>query len=152
MTTKTTGRKGSFTHRRKTQQHGRDEYLDLVTAFPPRPIRDGEQYDQTVAAMNKLAIRDEDSLSDAEHDYLMALTRFVEDYDERAFLASRKKRAPLQALKLLMEQTGMSTADLGRLLGNSGLASMIVNGKRELSKAHIRLLADHFKVDAGLFI
>src|SRR5690606_4395298 len=29
-----------------------DEYLTLVMAFPPRPIRDGAQYDQTVSEMN----------------------------------------------------------------------------------------------------
>jgi antitoxin component HigA of HigAB toxin-antitoxin module len=28
----------------------------------------------------------------------------------------------------------------------------VLNGKRELSKAHIRRLADYFKVDPGLFL
>lgn len=49
--------------------------------------------------------------------------------------------------------TGMNTADLGRLLGGgTGLASLIVNGKRELSKANIRKLAEHFHVSPALFI
>ena len=41
----------------------------------------------------------------------------------------------------------MKAADLGRLLGNRGLASLILHGRRTLSKTHIRILADHFQVD-----
>ena len=45
----------------------------------------------------------------------------------------------------------MKPADLGRLLGNRSLASLILHGKRGLSKTHIRILADRFKVEPGLF-
>jgi antitoxin component HigA of HigAB toxin-antitoxin module len=51
-----------------------------------------------------------------------------------------------------MEESGTTTADLGRLLGNSGLASQIMLGRRELSKSHIRTLSQHFKLDAGYFL
>jgi len=130
----------------------RDEYLELVQQFPPRPIRDEVQYDATVAVMNKLVVRDEDTLTDAEADYLLALTRFVEDYDQQHLLPKRKARSPLDRLKYLMKESGMSTADLGRLLGDSGLASRIVRGDRELSKTHVRLLSEHFRVNAGYFL
>jgi antitoxin component HigA of HigAB toxin-antitoxin module len=40
---------------------------------------------------------------------------------------------------------------LGRLLGNRALASLILRGRRQLSKNHIRLLARHFKVSPALF-
>ncbi len=43
-------------------------------------------------------------------------------------------------------------SDLGRLLGNRSLGSLLLTGRRELSKAHVRLLAEHFKVDAGYFL
>ena len=58
----------------------------------------------------------------------------------------------MEHLKFLMEQNGMKTIDLGKLIGNRGLASLIVNGKRQLSKAHIRVLAERFRVDPGLFL
>lgn len=45
----------------------------------------------------------------------------------------------------------MKPAHLGRLLGNRSLASQILNGKRGLSKTHIRILADRFHVAPGLF-
>jgi antitoxin component HigA of HigAB toxin-antitoxin module len=43
-------------------------------------------------------------------------------------------------------------AELGRLLGNRALASLILNGHRQLSKSHIRKLADYFKVSPALFL
>jgi antitoxin component HigA of HigAB toxin-antitoxin module len=37
-------------------------------------------------------------------------------------------------------------------LGNRALASLILRGQRQLSKSHIRKLADHFKVSPALFL
>ncbi len=59
---------------------------------------------------------------------------------------------PLTTLKYLMDQNGMRATDLGRLLGNRGLASLILHGRRQLSKAHIRKLSEHFKVSPALFL
>ncbi len=46
----------------------------------------------------------------------------------------------------------MNVSDLGKVLGNKTAASLVLSGKRELSKAHIRKLAARFKVDPGLFL
>jgi antitoxin component HigA of HigAB toxin-antitoxin module len=52
-----------------------------------------------------------------------------------------------------MEQQGMSSGELGELLGSGkGQASLILNGKRELSKANIRTLANRFKVSPAMFL
>ena len=45
----------------------------------------------------------------------------------------------------------MTVADLGRVLGNKTAASLVLSGKRQLSKSHIRRLAARFKVEPGLF-
>jgi HTH-type transcriptional regulator/antitoxin HigA len=84
-------------------------------------------------------------------DYLDVLTDLVEAYDT-AHYPEPDQGTPLERLKALMEESGTSTADLGRLLGNSGLASQILLGRRELSKNHIRILSRHFKLDAGYFL
>jgi HTH-type transcriptional regulator/antitoxin HigA len=128
----------------------RREYLDLVRDFPPRPIHTTRDYERTLAVMNKLAVRDEDSLSPAEADYLDALATFVEQYDSEHFPES-DTGTPVERLHYLMDQSGMSASDLGRLLGNRGLGSILLAGKRELSKTHIRLLANHFKLSTDYF-
>jgi HTH-type transcriptional regulator/antitoxin HigA len=58
----------------------------------------------------------------------------------------------LDMLKYFLEQNDMTASDLGVLLGNRSLGSKILRGERELSKAHLRILAKRFKVDAGIFL
>lgn len=129
-----------------------DAYMALVNQFPPRPIHSERQYDQTVAVIDRLAVRDEKSFSRAERDYLAALTRFVEDYDAEHFMPNDSGRSPLEVLRYLLDQNEMNASDLGRLLGSRTLGSKILRGERELSKSHIRTLADRFRVSPGLFL
>src|SRR2546421_583838 len=120
-----------------------DEYLQLVKKFPPRPIHSARQYERTLAVMNDLAVRGESTLTAAEADYLDALATFVEKYDRDHF-SQPPAGPPLARLRYIIEQSEMSASDLGRLLGNRGLGSILLSGERELSKTHIRILADHF--------
>ena len=126
-------------------------YFDLVRKFPLVPIRSEAQYDAAVVFLKNLAIRGEDALDEGEQAYLDALTQFVGDYEAQHYQFEASDLTPLAALKYLMKENGMKPADLGRLLGNRSLASLILNGKRGLSKTHIRILADRFKVEPGLF-
>lgn len=130
-----------------------DDYFDLVRRFPLRPIRNRDQYDQAGEIHYQLVSKADDrDLSDGERDYSDALGRFIRDYDEVHFSLG-PKMTPLEALQYIMSETGMKPVDLGRLLGSgSGQASLILNGKRELSKANIRRLAEHFHVSPALFI
>ncbi|MEX0610865.1 MAG: hypothetical protein WD229_01985 [Pirellulales bacterium] len=116
-----------------------------------RPIRTKRDYAAATKMMEKLAIRGEDDLNEDELDYLDVLTNLVEAYDD-AHYPGPDEGTPLDRLKALMEESGTSTAELGRLLGNSGLASQIMLGRREVSKTHIRILSQHFKLDAGYFL
>ena len=128
------------------------DYLELVRRFPLRPIRNEEGYDAAVEILDGLATRAEDELTPGERDYLDALTRFVEDYDERNYPVTADRRTPLARLKSLMETAGLTPAALGDILCSRPAASMVLGGKRELSKAQIRKLAAHFKMDAGYFL
>lgn len=125
--------------------------MDLIRQFSLRPIRTKREYIAATKAMEKLAVRGEDDLNPDEMDYLDVLTNLVESYDEK-HCPEPDEGAPLERLKALLEEAGLTNADLGRLLGNSGLASQIMLGRRGLSKSHIRILSRHFKLDAGYFL
>ncbi len=129
-----------------------DDYLDLIREFPLRPLRSAREHKAAAAILDRLAVRPEGSLSPGQQDYLETLTLLVQDYDEQHFRIQTSHLQPVEMLKYLMEQAGMKRSDLGRLLGNKALPSLILNGQRALSKTHIRILADHFKVEAGLFL
>jgi HTH-type transcriptional regulator/antitoxin HigA len=123
-----------------------------VREFPLRPLRSEAEYEQAAAIIDALAVRPEGSLDQGEQDYLDTLTLLVQANDDEHDETVARKVDPLTMLKHLMTESGMRTTDLGRLLGNRGLASLILNGHRQLSKAHIRVLADHFRVSPALFL
>ncbi len=126
-------------------------YLALIDTFPLRPLRSERDYDAAAMVLDSLAVRPEGSLDPGEQDYLDTLTILVEAYDREHHDVDTEQRDPLTMLKYLMQESGMTQGDLGRLLGNRALASLILNGHRHLSKSHIRKLADHFKVSPALF-
>lgn len=136
---------------RKSLSRDNGRFLELVRRFPLRPIHTKRDFNAATAVLEKLAVRGEDDLNNDEFDYVEVLTDLVEAY-ETMHCPEPDQGTPLDRLKALLEEAGMSTAELGRLLGNSGLASQILLGRRQLSKSHIRILGRHFKLDADYFL
>ncbi len=126
-------------------------YLALIDIFPLRPLRNEKDYDAAVSVLDTLAVQPEGSLGPGTQDYFDTLTLLVEAYDSEHHALDKNHHDPLTMLKYLMQESGMTQADLGRLLGNRALASLVLNGHRQLSKTHIRALASHFKVSPALF-
>jgi HTH-type transcriptional regulator / antitoxin HigA len=129
-----------------------DDYLNLVRQFPLRPIRSVAQYTAAAAILDRLAVREEGSLTEGEQDYFDALTTFVELYDDE-HADVKPPSDPKETLRSLMEHRQMTTSDLGKLFGNSkGVASEILSGKRAMSLKTINRLAAHFRVPPAVFL
>jgi len=52
----------------------------------------------------------------------------------------------------VMQERGMNINDLGKVLGSQPTASLILNRKRQLSKASIKKLAAYFQLSTSLFL
>ena len=78
------------------------------------------------------------------------LTVLIEDFEARHY--PLPPVAPHEALKALMEERGLRHRDIWPVLGNKGVASEILNGKRSISKAQAKKLAEFFHVPVELFI
>jgi HTH-type transcriptional regulator/antitoxin HigA len=124
-------------------------YGELVAMLPPRPIHDDVDLANASKMIDRLAGFD---LNADQEDYLEALSTFVEAYESERFPIDDSRITPLEALKALLAEHGMTASDLGRLLGNRTLGAAILAGRRNLSKANIKKLAEHFKVEPGLFL
>lgn len=59
---------------------------------------------------------------------------------------------PHEVLRELMAARGLKQSDLLHIFKSKGVASEVVNGKRGISKAQAKALADFFHVSAELFI
>lgn len=116
--------------------------------FPLRPIRNEAEYDLAAHVLDSLVLRE---LSPGEADYLDVLTLLVEAYDDDGDPAAHTESSPAELLRALVEHRGITTTALGRVIGSKGVASELLNGKREPSKAQIRKLAEYFRVEPGAF-
>jgi HTH-type transcriptional regulator/antitoxin HigA len=92
-------------------------------------------------------MRSEDAADQAR---MVAQARLIEAY-ERARWPRRIPSLP-DLLSYLMEQHGLSRADLVPLLGTPSRVSEVLNGKRELSMSMVRKLRERFQVSADLLI
>ncbi len=129
-----------------------DDYLELVRQFPLRTLRTSHEHAEAVKRLTRLLGRKNARQSSGEREYAEVLGRLIEDFDPRESALSRRRHTPVELLKFLMSENCMNTTDLGKVLGSKTAASLVLNGKRELSKGHIRRLAARFSVEPGLFI
>jgi HTH-type transcriptional regulator / antitoxin HigA len=81
---------------------------------------------------------------------MMAQARLIEAY-ERSRWPRRRPTLP-DLLTYLMDQHGLSRADLVPLLGTASRVSEVLNGKRELSMSMVRKLRERFQISAALLI
>jgi HTH-type transcriptional regulator/antitoxin HigA len=124
-------------------------FQGLSRLRPLRIIQDDADYEMVRAIADVMVGRED--LTEGQQDYLDTLLLIMERFEDE-HEPVEKTLTPLEALKYLMEQNDMSASDLGRLLGNRPLGAAILRGDRSLSKTHIAILAEQFKVNPSLFL
>ena len=126
------------------------KYGRLLAKALPRVIETREEFDRCVEMMERLDRRAEaGQLSPEEETLLALLEQLVKDYDDKIELPKLPRR---KIVLHLMEHKGLRQADLLSVFGSRSVASDVLNGRREISKAHARKLADYFRLPADLFI
>ena len=124
-------------------------YTGLVSLHLPRLIYDKVAYDNAVEIIHAL---DGHKLNHDQDDYLAIMAKLVEDY-ETENLPEPKPIKGIEAVKFLLEENGLTAADLGDLIGvNRSVAYRILKGARNLTADHIKNLAARFAVSADLFL
>lgn len=127
-----------------------DVWIDLLTGlYDLRPIHAKKEYETALKALKTIMRVPNRNLD--QNDYIKQLANTIADYEAQKYRIENK-HDPVGNLKFLIEQHNMSSSDLGRLFGNRSLGSLILNGHRALSKAHIRKLSEHFHVNPSVFL
>jgi HTH-type transcriptional regulator/antitoxin HigA len=111
-----------------------------------KPIRTEKDYRRAIDRIDKLVVR-----PDAEtNEELELLTILVMAYEAKH--VPDEPMEPIEYLKASMDNRGLTQADLSRLLDSTSRAAEVLSGKRELSKAMIRALAEEWGLDANTLI
>jgi len=97
-----------------------------------------------------LGLDERDNLTPEEEALAEVLTLLIEDYEGKRY--PMPGVSPNESLKALMEERGLKHKDVWPVLGNKGATTEILNGRRAISKAQAKRLAEFFRVPVDLFI
>ena len=123
-------------------------YSELLREVTPKVIETEEEYERTLAIVEQLTFNL--NRTQEESALYKLLVMLVEAYETEHYPLLQS--SPDEVLRHIMEASGTRQADLVGIVGSSGVVSEIVNGKRTISKAQAKILAQLFKVSPSLFI
>ena len=123
-------------------------YAELLAKSLPKPIRTDSELTRTTAAL--LALDERDDLSPEEEALAEVLTLLIEDYENKHHPLPRV--SPNHSLVALMEERGLKHKDIWPVLGNKGSATEVLSGRRSISKAQAKRLAQFLQVPLDLFV
>ena len=126
-----------------------EKYSALLAMALPQVIENDEELERVEEIITEL-LRKGENLSPEEEKLLDLLSDLVEKYEDEHY--PMPEASPNDVLKFLMEDRELKQKDLVHIFGSTGITSEVVNGKRSISKAQAKKLAEFFKVSVELFI
>lgn len=126
------------------------KYARLLARWLPAPIATAAEYEQRLEQVEKLMEKGEQALSPEEGQLLDLLVTLIERYEKEHYPIDSV--SPREMLQHLMEVHGLTHKDVWLLFNSKGVASEVLNGHREISKAVAKKLADFFHVSPALFL
>jgi HTH-type transcriptional regulator/antitoxin HigA len=124
-------------------------YGALLSQTRPRVIKTEAENERAIAELEALDTL-ERPLTSEEEALGELLTMLIVQFEDVHYPLGHA--SPLDALRDFMEVRNLRQRDLIPIFGASSVVSNVLNGKRSISKAHARKLAEFFHVPVSLFI
>ncbi len=126
----------------------RSRYLELILAFPLKPIDDDAGLNRAVGVLDSLL--DRPKLTRDERDYLDVLGTLIERYEDDHVTIPAASDDQVLTLLLEAKQVTQSAAAAATGIPNSVLSN-VLHGKRRLNRGQIAKLARYFRVEPTVF-
>lgn len=123
------------------------KYGELLREALPRVIRNDQELDAALEIVNGLISK---KRTPEEDELFLLVSSLVEAYENTAYPI--EPLPPLEFLKQIMADRGVKQKDLVPVFGSQGIASEVLNRKRDISKTHAKKLAEFFNMSVERFI
>lgn len=114
-----------------------------------KPIKNSEQYEVALTRVYRL-MQKEIKPDSRESDEVEVLSILIKEYENEHYPVPKPN--PIAAIKFRLDQMNMSESELSKILGYRSRKSEILSGKRKLSLAMIRKLAEKLQIPAEVLI
>lgn len=123
-------------------------YPELLARTLPGVIHSEEENEHFISILEELEHR---SLqwSNGEAKLAELLTLLIEEFEDRTY--PLKAATPGEILTELMESNHLKQKDLVDIFGAESTVSAVINGKREMTREHIKRLSKRFHVSPAAF-
>jgi len=122
-------------------------YAALLSEVRPEVIHDEEQNQACIRRLEELTSKK--SVTRAEEKLIELLAVLIEDFEAREYPVP--EAGPLDIIRHLMEAHQLRQKDMVDIFGTESIVSDVLNGKRDLTKAHIKKLSARFGVSPAVF-
>jgi HTH-type transcriptional regulator/antitoxin HigA len=124
-------------------------YAELLTKALPTIVETEEQNERMLVVAETLMDKGEQRTAE-ESALLKLLVHLIQTYEQKAY--QPEMVTPHEALRELMAARDLKQSDLLPVFKSKGIASEVINGKRGISKAQAKALAEHFHVSVEVFL
>ncbi len=129
-----------------------NRYGRLLSRARPRAIRNDKELETMTAELLELdELEEAGKASPEERELAELLTVLIERYED-AHYPITLDGAPHEYLAAVMEHRGLSQTDIAKIIGSRSITSEILSGKRKISKAVAKKLAEGLRAPVELFI
>lgn len=125
------------------------EYARLLAQTLPSVIHTEDENERFIATLEKLERRSR-NWSPAEAKLAELLTLLIENFEDQKY--KLKAATPIEVLGELMESNGLKQKDLLDVFGAESTVSAVLNGKRDMTREHIKRLSKRFQVSPEGFL
>ena len=124
------------------------DYAQLLAKYQPKVIETEAENDRAIELAQELEHKSD--RTNEESAILELLVTLIEKFEDEQYPIP--EGTPHSMLLHLMESNEIKQENLVGVIGSRGVVSEVVNGKRSISEAQVKALAEFFSVDVGLFI
>ena len=126
-----------------------EKYSELLVKYQPKLIRTEAENEKALAIVEQLM--HQSNRTTEENELYELLVTLIEKF-EQEFYQPLNASNPHSMLLFLMEQKGIESKDLVRILGNEDIVADILEAKRKISHEEAIALGTFFGVDESLFV
>lgn len=120
-------------------------------------IKTEHDYEEALEVIEHLFLQAKDTVDDPLNDLIDIISRAIERYElSQDDITNFNKEADninqeISVLRVLMDQHNLTISEFKNEIGSKSLVSMILTGKRNLTKEHICKLSQRFNLNPSLF-